>query len=208
MPISEAQKKASNKYNLEHMTVLGCKVKKAEAAAFKEYAAQCGKTSNAMLKDYVIDCITDKRPERPDSLATPGVQVTGAKAAPYQGTPAEPLTQNLRSVPEEREITPTPERANPEPDIRLDTISKPLAGVTSAVAPAEPQLSIFPADPDAKPKRVNPPPIPAEVREACRQDYIAGMAVADIAAKHKLARTTVASWVTRGNWEKGANTGI
>ena len=80
----ESKRKANDKWDKEHMTVLGCKVKKAEAAAFKEYAAQRGKTSNAMLKDYVIDCITDKRPERPDSLATPGVQVA---VAPKPDTP-------------------------------------------------------------------------------------------------------------------------
>lgn len=61
MAPSEAQKRASNKYNLEHMTTLGCKVKKTEAAAFKEYAAQQGKTSNTMLKDYVVRCITDSK---------------------------------------------------------------------------------------------------------------------------------------------------
>jgi len=59
MPPSEAQKKASNKYNLEHMTTLGCKVKKMEAAAFKEYAAKQGKTSNTLLKSYVVKCISN-----------------------------------------------------------------------------------------------------------------------------------------------------
>ena len=44
---------------------LACKVKKQQAAAFKEYAAQRGKTSNTMLKEYVIDCISkDETMER------------------------------------------------------------------------------------------------------------------------------------------------
>lgn len=60
MAPSEAQKRASNKYNLEHMTTLGCKVRKEQAAAFKEYCADQGKTSNTVLKDYVLECIGEQ----------------------------------------------------------------------------------------------------------------------------------------------------
>lgn len=42
------------------MTTLGCKVKKEEAAAFKEYAKEQGKTSNTVLKEYVQECIKRK----------------------------------------------------------------------------------------------------------------------------------------------------
>ncbi|MCL2226260.1 MAG: hypothetical protein FWB97_01330 [Oscillospiraceae bacterium] len=62
MPVSEAQKRASNKYIKENMATLACKVRKEEAAAFKEYAASQGKTSNTVLKDYVIQCIADCQP--------------------------------------------------------------------------------------------------------------------------------------------------
>lgn len=58
MAPSDAQKRASNKYNLEHMTTLGCKVRKAEAEAFKDYCAKQGKTSNAVLSEYVFECIS------------------------------------------------------------------------------------------------------------------------------------------------------
>ena len=57
MAVSEAQKRASNKYNKEHMTTLGCKVKKEEAEKFKEYAKAKGKTANNLLKDFVFECI-------------------------------------------------------------------------------------------------------------------------------------------------------
>lgn len=57
MAVSESQKKASNKYNKEHMTTLGCKVRKEEAAAFKKHCANQGKTSNTVLKEYVMECI-------------------------------------------------------------------------------------------------------------------------------------------------------
>ncbi len=45
------------------MTTLGCKVKKAEAEAFKEYAAGQGKTANTVLKEYVIQCIGKDKEE-------------------------------------------------------------------------------------------------------------------------------------------------
>lgn len=57
MAPSDAQKRASNKYNLEHMATLGCKVKKGQAEAFKAYCADQGKTANNVLKEYVLDCI-------------------------------------------------------------------------------------------------------------------------------------------------------
>jgi len=54
---SESKRKANDKWDKENMTTLGCKVKKHEAEAFKNYAAQQGKTSNTLLKEYVITCI-------------------------------------------------------------------------------------------------------------------------------------------------------
>lgn len=57
MAPSEAQKRASNKYNLEHMATLGCKVRKEQAEAFKAYCAEQGKTSNTVLKEYVFECL-------------------------------------------------------------------------------------------------------------------------------------------------------
>ena len=60
MAPSESQKKASLKWDKENMTTLGCKVKKEEAVAFKEYCNDCGKTSNTVLKEYVQDCIRKK----------------------------------------------------------------------------------------------------------------------------------------------------
>lgn len=57
MAPTEAQKRASNKYNLKNMATLGCKVRREEAEAFKEYAKRHGKTSNTVLKEYVYECI-------------------------------------------------------------------------------------------------------------------------------------------------------
>lgn len=42
------------------MAVVGCKVKKEQAEKFKIYCKDMGKTSNAVLRDYVLDCIDEK----------------------------------------------------------------------------------------------------------------------------------------------------
>lgn len=69
MPTSDAQKRASNKYNLKNMATIGCKVKKEEAALFKQFCKDQGKTSNTVLKDFVLACIygpeTEEPPEKP-----------------------------------------------------------------------------------------------------------------------------------------------
>ena len=54
---SEAQKKASNKYNLEHMATIGCKIKKEQADAFRSYCKERGTTPNAELRQFVLQCI-------------------------------------------------------------------------------------------------------------------------------------------------------
>lgn len=63
MALPDSRKKANAKWDKENMTTLGCKVKKTEAAAFKEYCAEQGKTSNTALKEFVMDCIKDTNRE-------------------------------------------------------------------------------------------------------------------------------------------------
>ena len=60
MAQTEAQKRASAKYQRENIASLACRVKKDQAEKFKEYCAGMGKTSNAVLRDYVLDCIGEK----------------------------------------------------------------------------------------------------------------------------------------------------
>ena len=57
MPISEKTKLSNARWDKENMPTLGCRVKKEQAAAFKEYAKAHGKTANTMLKDFVLLCI-------------------------------------------------------------------------------------------------------------------------------------------------------
>lgn len=59
MAPSDAQKKASAKYQKENIASLACRVKKEQADKFKAYCAEQGKTSNAVLREYVLDCINE-----------------------------------------------------------------------------------------------------------------------------------------------------
>ena len=57
MATSEAQKKAAAKYHKENISSLACRVKKEQADKFKVYCKCIGKTSNAVLREYVLSCI-------------------------------------------------------------------------------------------------------------------------------------------------------
>jgi len=57
MAVSDAQKRAANKYIKEHMSTLACKVRKEQAAAFHAYCEARGMTSNTVIKTYVVGCI-------------------------------------------------------------------------------------------------------------------------------------------------------
>ena len=63
MAPSEAQKGASAKYQRENIASLACRVKKDQAEKFKAYCAKIGKTSNAVLREYVLDCIGEQQEE-------------------------------------------------------------------------------------------------------------------------------------------------
>lgn len=57
MAPTEAQKRASTKYQKENIASLACRVKKEQAEKFKAYCTERGKTSNAVLREYVLKCI-------------------------------------------------------------------------------------------------------------------------------------------------------
>lgn len=60
MTLSEARKRANAKYQAKTIASLACRVKIEEAEAFKEYCESLGKTSNAVLKEFVLSCIDKK----------------------------------------------------------------------------------------------------------------------------------------------------
>lgn len=49
MALSEARRRANNKYNREHMTTLGCKMRKEYAEEFKNACAAMGTSPNAVF---------------------------------------------------------------------------------------------------------------------------------------------------------------
>lgn len=57
MAVSDAKKRANQKWDNTNMATLACKIKKSQADRFKEYCTEKGKTSNAVLREYVLDCI-------------------------------------------------------------------------------------------------------------------------------------------------------
>jgi hypothetical protein len=57
MPISDKKKASNAKWDKENMLTIGCRLKRIEAEAFKQYAATQGKTGNTLLKEYVLSCI-------------------------------------------------------------------------------------------------------------------------------------------------------
>lgn len=57
--VSEAKRKANNKYDAKHMTVLGCKVRKEYAEKVKQKAQDTGTTVNAILKKALDDFIEE-----------------------------------------------------------------------------------------------------------------------------------------------------
>lgn len=64
MSPSEAQKKASAKYHRENIASIACRVKKDQAEKFKDYCASLGKTSNAVIREYVLRCINEADQDR------------------------------------------------------------------------------------------------------------------------------------------------
>ncbi len=61
MPSSEAQRRANAKYQAKTIASLACRVKKEQADKFRDYCARQGKTANAVLKEYVLNCIEENR---------------------------------------------------------------------------------------------------------------------------------------------------
>lgn len=59
MALTDAKRRANNKYIAEHMTILGCKVRKDYAERVKEKAKDTGTTVNAILKKALDDFLEE-----------------------------------------------------------------------------------------------------------------------------------------------------
>lgn len=95
MAVSDAKKKANAKWDSENMATLACKVKKDHADKFKAYCSEIGKTSNAVLREYVLSCIGEAMGESPQkpagapqgdgAILTPAALKTAQEAAQRAG---------------------------------------------------------------------------------------------------------------------------
>lgn len=92
MAVSDAKKKANAKWDSENMATLACKVKKDHADKFKAYCAGVGKTSNAILRDFVLESIGEESPQKPagapqgdGAILTPAALKTAQEAAQRAG---------------------------------------------------------------------------------------------------------------------------
>ena len=72
MAISEKKKASNAKWDSANMATIGCLVKKSQAEAFKAYCKGRGKTSNTVLKNYVLDCVGES-----DEQDEAGKQIEG-----------------------------------------------------------------------------------------------------------------------------------
>lgn len=64
MSIPEKKKISNAKWDKENMLTIGCKLKRSEAEAFKQYAQAQGKTAHTLLKEYILKCIHSIRTKK------------------------------------------------------------------------------------------------------------------------------------------------
>lgn len=62
--VTDAQKRANNKYQLKHYTVLGCKLKTEDAEAFKAACEAAGTTPNAVFRDAITQFMEARQQPR------------------------------------------------------------------------------------------------------------------------------------------------
>ena len=62
MALSDSQRRANNKYIREHMTVLGCKVRKEKAEQFKAACKAAGTSPNAIFTQ-AMDKFLEEHPQ-------------------------------------------------------------------------------------------------------------------------------------------------
>ena len=67
MPVSEKQKQWRNDWDKENMVVLGCKVRKDVAEAFRAACKDKGTTPNAVFRETVYRFLDEKEKEESSS---------------------------------------------------------------------------------------------------------------------------------------------
>lgn len=88
-PMSEAQRKTRNKWDLKNMSTLACRVYWHSAVCFRIYAESRNTNVNTLLMNYALDCIGEK--ERENSAA-PAQKKPKAKEAAKKERPDDSYT--------------------------------------------------------------------------------------------------------------------
>ena len=57
MSVSRSKRAANNKWDKEHMKVIGCKLRKEQAEKFAQYAKDNGTTVSKLLKEFIFEKI-------------------------------------------------------------------------------------------------------------------------------------------------------
>ena len=95
MAISEAKKKANQKWDSANMATMACKVKREQAEQFRAYCTNKGETVNAVLQGFVSSCISGTASEAQNiasdggknarAILTPAALKTAQEAAQRAG---------------------------------------------------------------------------------------------------------------------------
>lgn len=76
--VTDAQKRARNKYDREHMTVIGCKVRKNDAEAFRQACAAVGTNPSAVFRAAMREFMA-AQDARTDARAPQGAGADGGR---------------------------------------------------------------------------------------------------------------------------------
>lgn len=100
MAISEAKKRANAKYQAKTIASLACRVKIEEADQFKALCAAAGKTSNAVLKEFVYACLGAHSCSIEGDIPAPAP----AQSAPVDGLAVEAFQEDLDKMRDHLEV--------------------------------------------------------------------------------------------------------
>lgn len=92
-PISEAQRKTRNKWDLKNMSTLACRIDRDFASYFRIYAENRSTNVNTLLANYVLDCIGEKERE---ISAAPAQKKPKEKSAKRKPTDEKYITLGCR----------------------------------------------------------------------------------------------------------------
>lgn len=81
-PMSEAQRKTRNKWDLKNMSTLACRIDRDFASYFRIYAENRNTNVNTLLANYVLDCIGEKERETSAASAPKKPKKKSAKRKP------------------------------------------------------------------------------------------------------------------------------